>query len=91
MDTDEFEAKMEEAIKQKRPPSSRTEMARQRFTEAMQELADRLAALEGNLIISPIPFFKKTEANFFSCFVFATLDNTTIIVLLFIVSFCYSE
>lgn len=46
VDTDEFEAKMEEAIKQKRPPSSRTEMARQRFTEAMQELADRLAALE---------------------------------------------
>jgi len=46
VDTDEFEAKMEEAIKQKRPPSSRTEMARQRFTEAMQELAERIAMLE---------------------------------------------
>ena len=43
---DEFSARIEEAIKQ-RPPSSRTEQARQHFSETLQDLQDRIAALEG--------------------------------------------
>ena len=50
IDEEGLETKIEEAIKQKRPPSSRTEMARTRFTEALQELQDRLNYLECKFI-----------------------------------------
>jgi len=45
LDKDEFSARIEEAIKQ-RPPSSRTEQARQHFAETLQDLQDRIASLE---------------------------------------------
>ena len=51
IDTEGLDQKIDEAIKQKRPPSSRTEMARTRFTEALQELQDRLNNLESKLIL----------------------------------------
>eukprot|EP00116_Pleurobrachia_bachei_P005538 sb/3465800/ len=47
MDADIVDAKIEEAFKQKRPPSSRTELARQHFAETLQDLQDRLNKLEG--------------------------------------------
>lgn len=47
MDADIVDAKIEEAFKQKRPPSSRTELARQHFAETLQDLQDRLCKLEG--------------------------------------------
>ena len=47
MDAEIVDAKIDEAIKQKRPPSSRTEMARARFTETLQEIEERIAKLEG--------------------------------------------
>jgi len=46
MDAEIVDSKIDEAIKQKRPPSSRTEMARARFTETLQELHDRILKLE---------------------------------------------
>jgi hypothetical protein len=50
---DEFSARMEEAIKQ-RPPSSRTEQARQHFSETLQDLQDRIASLEGTFEMNQI-------------------------------------
>lgn len=51
MDMEGLDAKIEEAFKQKRPPSSRTEMARLHFTEHLQTLQDRITALEGSRIL----------------------------------------
>ncbi|KAL5268881.1 hypothetical protein ACHWQZ_G002645 [Mnemiopsis leidyi] len=73
---DEFSARIEEAIKQ-RPPSSRTEQARQHFSETLQDLQDRIAALEEAVIElqdplvepltlispAPVPTFNHTAAS----------------------------
>ena len=46
MDAEGLDAKIEEAFKQKRPASSRTELAKQHFSEALQDLHDRIDKLE---------------------------------------------
>ncbi|XP_063684176.1 glutamine-rich protein 2-like isoform X3 [Bolinopsis microptera] len=69
LDKDEFAARIEDAIKQ-RPPSSRTEQARKHFTEALQDLQDRIAALEEMEdeqqpinMISPLPRINHASAS----------------------------
>jgi len=57
---DEFSARMEEAIKQ-RPPSSRTEQARQHFSETLQDLQDRIASLEAEFGGKALPDDLKSQ------------------------------
>lgn len=59
---DEFSARMEEAIKQ-RPPSSRTEQARQHFSETLQDLQDRIAALEAEFGGKALPDDLKSQLD----------------------------
>ncbi|XP_063684184.1 glutamine-rich protein 2-like isoform X8 [Bolinopsis microptera] len=60
LDKDEFAARIEDAIKQ-RPPSSRTEQARKHFTEALQDLQDRIAALEAEFGGKALPDDLKSQ------------------------------